>query len=63
MNDIAVGRLGGKLDMLLDAPDVAFTDLVMADRNLEALIVRRRLATADTNDDVTDVLATHFLGR
>ena len=62
VNDVAVGGLRRQLDVLLDTPDVALADLVMADRDLEALVVRGGRPAADAYDDVPDVLATHLLG-
>jgi len=42
---------------------VALADLVMADRDVEALIVRGGRATAHADDDLAHVLAAHLLGR
>ena len=61
MNDVAVGGLGGKLDVLLDAADVALADLVMPDRYLEALIVRSGRPAAHADNDVANLLTAHFL--
>ncbi len=63
MDDVAVGRLGRQRDLLLHAPHVALADLVMADRDLEALVVRGGRSAAHADDDLADVLAAHLLGR
>ena len=63
VDDVAVGRLGRQLDVLLHAAHVALADLVMADRHLERLVVRGGRAAAHADDDLAHVLAAHLLGR
>ena len=61
MDDVSIRCLGRKLDVLLDAADVALADLVMPDRHFEALVVRGGGAAAHADDHVTDLLAAHLL--
>jgi len=63
MDDVAVGGLGRQVDVRLHAPHVALADLVMADGDVEALVVRGGRAAAHADDDLAHMLAAHFLRR
>ena len=62
VDDVAVRRLARQGDVLLHPADVALADLVMADRDLEVLVVRGGRAAAHADDHLADMLAAHLLG-
>ena len=53
--------LGRQVDVLLHATHVALADLVVADGDVEALVVRGGRAAAHADDDLAHVLAAHLL--